>query len=171
MKYQSNTNAMAPERYTPAALVANEMMAALQKTEIFKTFIQQFPLPNLEDLLSKLIPPTGKKSFLVFKNNKYISLRTEDIALFQVKYDSTMIKAFDRQEYFLNCSLDQIQTMLMEKDFYRLNRQFLIGFNAIKEVEHYFSRKLLVNLIFPVEEKLLVPKDKASSFLQWLDHR
>src|ERR1700710_2138383 len=155
MKYQSNPNAMTPERHAPLVLVANEMATALQNAEMFQNFFQQISLPNLEDLLSKLIPPTGKKSFLVFKNNKYISIRTEDIALFQVKYDSTMIMAFDRQEYFLNCSLDQIQTMLMEKDFYRLNRQFLIGFNAIKEVEHYFSRKLLVNLIFHVEEKLL----------------
>jgi hypothetical protein len=70
---------------------------------------------------------------------------TENIAFFYIKYESAMIMCFDRQEYFVNYSLDQIQSLLPEKQFYRLNRQYLINFNAVKEVEHYFARKLLVN--------------------------
>lgn len=82
-----------------------------------------------------------------------------------------MIMCFDKQEYFLNYSLDQIQSFLPEQQFYRLNRQYLINFNAIKEVEHYFARKLLVNPVMPVKDKLLVSKEKVTEFLRWLDNR
>jgi DNA-binding LytR/AlgR family response regulator len=60
---------------------------------------------------------------------------------------------------------------LPEKQFFRLNRQYLINFHAVKEVEHYFARKLLVNPVIPIKDKLLVSKEKVSGFLHWLDDR
>ena len=112
-----------------------------------------------------------KRSFLVFKHNKYMTVPTENIAFFYIKYSTSMIMSFDRQEYAVNYSLDQIQELLSGQEFYRLNRQYLINFSAVKEVEHYFARKLLVNLAVPIKEKLLVSKEKAKSFLDWLENR
>ncbi len=129
---------------------------------------QQF---NMDVLLSKLTVPVGKNSFLVFKHNKYVTVPTENIAFFYVKYESSTIMCFDGQEFFLNHSLDQIQNLLSDKQFFRLNRQYLINFNAVKEVEHYFARKLLVHLTVPVTDKLLVTKEKVTGFLHWLDNR
>lgn len=121
--------------------------------------------------MNTLIVPAEKKSFLVFKHNKYITIPVERIAFFYVKFETSMIMCFDRQEYSLNHSLEQLQQLLNNQQFFRLNRQYLINFNAIKEVEHYFARKLLVNLAIPAPEKLLVPKEKATGFLHWLDNR
>jgi len=122
-------------------------------------------LSSLDDLLAKLTAPAGKKNFLVFKNNKYLNVHTDNIAYFYVKNESSVIVCFDQQEFFVRHSLEQIQK------FFRLSRQFLISFDAVKEVEHYFARKLLVNLVVPVQEKLLVSKEKVNSFLNWLDNR
>jgi len=52
-----------------------------------------------------------------------------------------------------------------------LNRQYLVNFDAVKEVEHYFARKLLVNLTVATPEKLLVAKEKVRTFLDWLESR
>ncbi len=123
------------------------------------------------ELLMKLANPTRKKSFLVFKHNKYFTVSIEKIAFFYVKYESSVIACFDGQEYFVSHSLDQIQTLLNGNEFFRLNRQYLINFNSIKEVEHYFARKLLVNLTVPVTDKLLITKEKVTGFLRWLDNR
>jgi DNA-binding LytR/AlgR family response regulator len=114
---------------------------------------------------------TQKKSFLVFKHNKYITVATDTIAFFYVKYESSIIVTFNRQEFFVDYSLEHIQNRVSDQQFYRLNRQYLINFSAVKEVEHYFARKLLVNLIVPVAEKLLVSKEKATGFLGWLENR
>ncbi len=114
---------------------------------------------------------TGKSSFLVFKHNKYFIISTENIAFFYVKHETSTIVCFDRQEYFLNNSLENIQTLLSDKQFFRLNRQYLVSFKAIKEVERYFARKLLVNLVIPTIDKLIVSKEKLNSFLHWLDNR
>jgi two-component system response regulator LytT len=145
-----------------------DIVAAFERMREFKNLFQQ---NNLADLLTRLATPEGKKSFLVFKSNKYINVLTENIAFFYVKYESPVIMCFNKEEYFVNYSLEQIQQLLPEKQFFRLNRQYLINFNAVKEVEHYFARKLLVNPVVPIKDKLLVSKEKVSGFLHWLDDR
>ncbi len=129
-------------------------------------------LQTLEaDNLRKPFFGIGKKSFLVFKHNKYTTVPTESIAFFYIKYDVTVIVTFDRQEFSVNYSLEQIQELLSQHQFYRLNRQYLINFSAIKEVEHYFARKLLVIPAMPFHDKLIVSKEKATTFLAWLENR
>ncbi|WP_298741130.1 LytTR family DNA-binding domain-containing protein [uncultured Chitinophaga sp.] len=112
-----------------------------------------------------------KRSFLVYKRNKYITVPTENIFLFYVRYESTMIVSFDRREYPVNYSLEQIRHFLPREQFFRLNRQCLINFNAIKEVERYFTRRLLVVPVMGFTHQLLVSREKAGSFLSWLENR
>ena len=168
MEFQNNTNQNSNGKFAVGPLsYAN----ALQKTEEIENVLTALRLVNLDDVLDKLGIPSGKKSFLVFKNNKYINVLTENIALFYIKYESSVMLCFDKQEYHMNQSLEQIQKSLPGKQFFRLNRQYLVNFNAVKEVEYYFARKMLVNLVVPVKEKVLVSKEKVSSFLHWLDNR
>lgn len=167
MATQTNTSNVNPEGYQ--LIPSGNTVNSFKKANELKKLIQE--IPDLGDLLETLAMTSGKKSFLVFKRNKYINVLTENIALFYISYESSVIMSFDQQEYIVNYSLEQIQNFLSRKQFFRLNRQYLINFNAVKEVEHYFARKLLVNLVVPVKEKLLVSKEKVSSFLNWLDNR
>ncbi|MHA4847242.1 LytR/AlgR family response regulator transcription factor [Flavitalea antarctica] len=136
-----------------------------------KDFLSENNLAVLDALLSRLVRPVAKTSFLVFSKHKYITVPIENIAFFYIRYESATIMCFDMREYPVNYSLEQIQNLLTVNQFFRLNRQYLINFNAVKEVEHYFARKLLVNLTVPVSEKLLVTKEKVTSFLNWLENR
>jgi two-component system response regulator LytT len=134
-----------------------------EKMEAFKNLVRNH---GLDGLL-----PMGKQSFLVYKHNKYFTVSTKDIAFFLIRHECTIIVCANRQEYVVNQSLDQIQGVINKRQFFRINRQYLVNFASIKEVEHYFARKLLVNLSTPVSEKLLVPKEKVTQFLQWLEDR
>ena len=149
----------------------DHLLKSFEKIDDVKNFFQQNGLLKLADLLTRLSASTGKKSFLVFRNNKYTNVLTENIAFFYIKYESPVIMCFDKQEYFINYSLDQLKHLLPEKQFFRLNRQYLINFNAVKEVEHYFARKLLVNPVLPMKDKLIISKEKVTEFLRWLDNR
>jgi DNA-binding LytR/AlgR family response regulator len=149
----------------------DDLQKAIEKVENFKNFFQQSTRPDLDALLSKLGQDEGKKSFLVFKQNKYTTVQTEQIAFIYIRNDSPSIMTFQQQEYALDQSMDQIQNMLSAKQFFRLNRQYLVNFSAIKEVEHYFGRKLFVKLTIPSPEQLLIGKEKSGSFLSWLENR
>lgn len=128
-------------------------------------------LDKLISMLAETSSLAGKKSFLVFKDNKYSTINTEDIAYIYMQNGSATLVTYKEQQYSQGRSLDQVQSLLSPKDFFRVNRQYLVSFRAVRDVEHYFSRKLLVNLTLPSPEKLLIAKEKARAFLQWLDCR
>lgn len=150
---------------------ANSLRYVLGEIANIKNPFHQNSLEELIDLLRRLVASAGKKNFLVFKNNKYLNVPTDSIAFFYIKFDSPIIMCFDHQEYFMNYSLDQVQGLLPNTQFFRLNRQYLINFHAIKEVEHYFARKLLVKSVIPLKDNLIISREKVSEFLYWLDNR
>ncbi|MCF6406449.1 LytTR family transcriptional regulator [Chitinophaga filiformis] len=115
--------------------------------------------------------PKGKKSFLVFKDNKYTVIGVEQIAFFYVRGEQPVIVTFEGTEYIASQSLDTTSSQLSPAQFYRINRQYLINFDAVHEVERYFARKLLVHLKTATPEQIIIGKNKAPEFLQWLDNR
>lgn len=180
METLAKKNASIPDSYLSETNVIDPVASFFSKEDIinvfeklieFKKFFQQHQQGTLENELAHTPLSEGKKSFLVFKRNKYLNIPTEKIAFCYVKCETSIITCFDNQEYFVNYSLEQMQSLLTGINFFRLNRQYLINFNAIKEVERYFARKLLVNLTVPAKDKLLVSKEKVSTFLHWLDNR
>jgi len=61
MKHQSKTNNITPDRDIIASIGTSEIVSAFKKTEGYKNFFQQCHLPNLNDLLAKLVEPVGEK--------------------------------------------------------------------------------------------------------------
>jgi len=146
--------------------------SALTKVIELKNFFQSSAnaLPDLEILINKM-GVNGKKGFLVFKNNKYVTVQTDNIAFFYVHNETATVVTFSQEEYPVNLSLDEIYNQLDIRQFFRINRQYLVNYKAVKEVEHYFARKLLVRMSIPTAEKLIVGKEKSAIFLKWLEDR
>ena len=145
-----------------------DMISVFEKLKIF---FQDSRILDLHDLIYKDTKQSGKNSFLVYKHNKYITVPRENIAFFYVRNESVMLSCYDGREYSVNYSLEQIHQLVSQNQFFRLNRQHLINFSAVKEVEHYFGRKLFVRLSVPTTEKLLVSKERSGQFLAWLENR
>ncbi|WP_312391012.1 LytTR family DNA-binding domain-containing protein [Chryseobacterium sp.] len=151
----------------------DDIAEAFRKVEELKKFFQKPELPELEALLQKITQPqtTAKSSFLVFKNQKYTTIPTENIAYFFIHNEITHLMTFDKQQFQLTQTLGQIAEQVSQKQFFRVNRQYIINFSAIKEMEHYFQRKILVKLTIETPEQLLINKEKSHSFFTWLEDR
>lgn len=151
----------------------DDIAEALKKVDELKKFFQKNELPELEALLQKINQPqsTGKSSFLVFKNQKYTTIPTENIAYFYIHNEITHLMTFDKQQFQLTQTLGQVAEQVSQKQFFRVNRQYIINFTAIKEMEHYFQRKILVKLTVETPEQLLINKEKSHIFFTWLEDR
>ncbi|MDR3023142.1 LytTR family DNA-binding domain-containing protein [Chryseobacterium sp.] len=150
-----------------------DIAEALRKVDELKKFFQKNELPDLELLIQKINQPasTGKSNFLVFKNQKYTTIPTEDIAYFYIHNEITHLVTFGKEQFSLSQPLGQVAEQVSDKQFFRVNRQYLVNFKAIKEMEHYFQRKILVKLTVETPEKLLINKEKTHSFFTWLEDR
>ncbi|MFB6457172.1 LytR/AlgR family response regulator transcription factor [Chitinophaga sp. Hz27] len=157
--------------YLLKPFAAADLEAAFEKVDTFKTFFQQRTQSDWQELIKRLDKPETKTSFLVMHNNKYITVRTENIAYVYIKFESPYIVTFQQQKYTISQTMEQLQSQLSAKQFYRLNRQYLVNFDAIKEVEHYSARKLALQMSVPTEEVLTVGKEKITHFLEWMENR
>ncbi|WP_080779620.1 LytR/AlgR family response regulator transcription factor [Chryseobacterium phocaeense] len=148
-----------------------DIAEALRKVDDLKKFFSKNELPDIEFLLQKINQPAGKSSFLVFKNQKYTTILTENIAYFYIHNEITHLVTFDKEQFQLSQPLGQVAEQVSGKQFFRINRQYLVNFKAIKEMEHYFQRKILVKLVIETPENLLINKEKTHSFFTWLEDR
>lgn len=109
-----------------------------------------------------------KSRFLVKQGDKLLSIQTDDIEYFQTK-NGVVYLATSEKKYLLDFTLDDLIKQLDPEKFYRANRQFVIGYNAIKAIHRYHKGKLLVELQIPTDEQIVVSSEKATEFKQWLD--
>jgi DNA-binding LytR/AlgR family response regulator len=108
-----------------------------------------------------------QRSVLVYHKEKITPVRIENIAIFYLQHELTNLVTFDKQHYFINHTLEELEK-ITSGQFYRANRQYLVNRSAVRDVSQYFGRKLLINLTIPFSEKITVGKVKANLFLTWL---
>lgn len=151
----------------------NDIQTALDKVKNLRNYFQNEALSTeaISKILKSLNTIDTKQNFLVYSRNAYINIPTSSIAYFYKSLSGIHMVTDDKKKYSLNESLDEIHRMVGRKSFFRINRQYLIAFKRITEVQHYFERKLIVTLNQPTEEKLIVGREKAGDFLEWLRNR
>ncbi|MBK8805629.1 MAG: LytTR family transcriptional regulator DNA-binding domain-containing protein [Bacteroidales bacterium] len=123
----------------------------------------------IKELLEKLgRESTYKKAFLVAHLDKLIPLATKDIAYFYTEYKTVKAATFNNANYIIDDSLENISLQLVPNDFFRINRQFIVSRNAIKDASIWFSGRLALNLTVSTPERLYVSRSNNNDFKQWL---
>lgn len=137
----------------------------------YKTLENNFLNRNdsLEKIFALLENKKIKKqnSVLVYHRDKIIPVKIDDIALFYIENELTHLITFAGKRHTINKTLEELET-IAGSGFFRANRQFLLNREGIGNVTQYFSRKLIVYLSIPFNEKIIVSKEKVASFLAWL---
>ena len=142
-----------------------ELALALKKTNLIAS------QPNIEQLL-ELINSKAKiyrKRFLLPAYDGFKTINTDDIAFVYFEYKSTRLVLKSGQEEMVSYSLDDLEDELNPDDFFRANRQFIVSINSIERILNSFNGKLKVVLKVHPEKEVLVSKEKATKFKEWLN--
>ncbi len=120
-------------------------------------------------VLSKLIQKENyQRRFLVRYGEKIKAVEVENIAYFFTQEGNLFFKTFDNYQYPLEISLDKLQPMLDAAQFYRINRQFIINFKAIKDMYSYSKSRVKIILDPPCEIETIASTERSGDFKQWL---
>lgn len=106
--------------------------------------------------------------FSVTVGAKIKSITIEHIAYFFSEEGITFLVTKDNTQYPIDYSLDQLSKMLNPKDFFRINRQFMVKHETIKNIHVYPKSRLKLELLPPSENEVFVSIDKVTKFKQWL---
>lgn len=113
--------------------------------------------------------PTLQTNFLVRYREKIIPLPVSDIAFVVLENEVVSLLNFSGEKYRMAKTLDQVEQAVSSKDFFRINRQMMVNRKAVKDIEPYFNRKVVVHLTVPFPEKAIVSRLKVSPFLEWME--
>ncbi|WP_418991396.1 LytR/AlgR family response regulator transcription factor [Alistipes sp.] len=107
-------------------------------------------------------------TFLVHVRDKIIPLRREQIAYCYTSNEKVTACCFDGAVYPLDKTLEALQTLLPEADFFRANRQFIVSRRAVGEIVVWFGSRLALHLTVPTPERIVISKARVPEFKAWL---
>ncbi len=151
-----------------------DLLQSLNKLEAMRSLFQKEPISfhSLTDLIGslqqQLKSKTYRERFLVKVGQRFITIETGDIAYFYSVEKMVALVTFNFKEYILDYSLDELEKMLVPKDFYRANRQFIISPAAIESMHMGFNGKYSLRLHSAQKTELTVSREKAGEFKGWL---
>ncbi|AXT20081.1 LytTR family transcriptional regulator [Flavobacteriaceae bacterium AU392] len=111
----------------------------------------------------------GKKRILTYLRHEILPVNTEDIAYIYTENTITYVVDIKGKRSTVNSSLDELQSNFDNNLFYRANRQFIISITAIEKIIRYGNSQLKILMIPASETDIIIGKNKASEFKQWLN--
>ena len=110
-----------------------------------------------------------KSRFSITVGQKIKTIDISEVAYFYSEEGITFLVCRDKSEYPVDYSLDQLIDELVPKDFFRINRQFIVGMKAITNVHVYPKSRLKIELNPVIRTEVFVSIDKVVKFKEWLD--
>lgn len=146
-----------------------DVRAAFVKYETLKESLK--PDNEIVNLLKKTFSPkeSYKTSILVHYKESFVPVFIHKIALFVVENEMLYIQTFDNQRYPVFKTMSEIESSIDPSLFFRINRQVLLNKNAVKEIQPYFNRKVIIKTDLSIQEQLIVSRLKVTEFLSWIE--
>lgn len=144
-----------------------ELTAALHKyKQVFK------PAPDYTALLETLKNQQNEnylQRMLIRFGHSLKLVDLSDAAYFYTKDKITfLITRSSSKRYPVDYPLDKLEEMLDKKVFFRINRQFIVNVNAIREMHPYSKSRVKVDLDPPTDLETIVSTERSAEFKKWL---
>lgn len=144
---------------------ADELKRALDKFRQLTRIELDSWLANTDSSVRHI---SAVRNFLIPVRDKIMPLSPEEIAFCHTSGEKVSAYTFDGRSYPLDKSLDILSGLLPDDTFFRANRQFIIGRNAIADLTVWYGSRLSVNLKISVPEKIIISKTRAPLLKRWL---
>lgn len=111
-----------------------------------------------------------KSRFLIKIGEKFRSVLTSEISHFHINERNVFLSDFQGRDYGVDYSLDQLQSILDPRKFFRINRECIINIDSITLMYSYSSSRLQLNLKnIEKSDLFVVSRDKVADFKKWID--
>jgi DNA-binding LytR/AlgR family response regulator len=146
-----------------------ELAGALKKfNELF--YQKNIPLPDYSELyeLFKKEKSTYKKRILVRYGDLIKMININDAAYFSSEDKTTYVQTKQNLKYSIDYTLDELEKILDPKEFYRINRQFIVSIGSIDKMITVSKSRVKLTLKPPTPLDTIASTDRSSGFKKWL---
>ncbi len=153
--------------YLLKPITFTDLSRALRKLESLK---EQFSKgTDIAPLVPRLRDRTYKDRFLVRVGNHIHSVASVDIAYFHAEGRDVFLVNSEGRRYLVEYTLETLEELLFPKQFFRINRSFIVQLNTIDDVVVYANRRLKLSLRPKTDREVVVSREKVGAFKQWFE--
>lgn len=110
-----------------------------------------------------------KSRFLVKLGQRIRAIPVEKIAYFFSHDKLSYLMTFEGKKLPIDPTLEELETLLDPKQFYRVNRKFFVHFDSVTDIHPYFKGRVKLGLNPQIDEEIVVSSEKTPAFKRWLD--
>lgn len=96
------------------------------------------------------------------------AIEIAQVAYFYIEERVTFLCTHQGKRYPIDPTLDQLESTLDPKVFYRINRQLIANIEAIAQMNTWSKSRIQLQLNPPAPVEALVSTERSSAFKQWL---
>jgi len=128
------------------------------------------PAIDINKLLQSLQPagPEYKKRFVVKYGEHIKTIDIEEVVYFYTEDKATFLCTKDARRFVIDFNLDNLESILDPKLFFRINRQYIISIHSIAEMFAYSKSRVLIKLNPAAKHETIVSTERSADFKLWL---
>lgn len=147
-----------------------DLEVAIQK---FQARTKASPTLNLDFAMIKqmLVNPAEKqfkKRFTVKVGQQLKLIPIEEVECFYSQDKGTYLHTVDNRDYLLENTLEQLESELDPKDFFRISRKYILPLKTIKEIQMHTNSRLKIILPTYKEDEVIVARERVADFKDWI---
>lgn len=147
----------------------DELEAAINKYRQTHQKLQDNKYQEVFENVMTMLTDSYKERFAVKVGEHIKSIIVSDILYFYSMEKATFLHTTGDRTYVIDYSVEQLENLVNPKQFFRINRKYLININAIEDIISYSNSRLKVELLHSKEMDAIVAREKVGKFKQWLD--
>lgn len=158
--------------YLLKPLKQKELSEALAKyKELQKSFTRDDYALRIESLMDQLLTnhKKYKTCFLVRHKDQLIPVQQKNISYFFYSNRMVCLVQNDGKQSLVDYSMDELENILDPNVFFHINRQFIINVSSVNKIHTHFNGMLKLELLPKTENEVMVSRDKAKPFKQWME--
>lgn len=146
-----------------------ELQEAIHKVK--RTQLSAAGNPYLDELLAyvKRKDVQYRSRFLFPYKDGYKTINAADIDMIYSEDKNTHLVLQNGALQMASQTLEELEEQLDPDQFFRANRQYIININSLDSIHNHFHGKLKVVIRNQAQHEILISKEKAPLFKQWLD--
>jgi DNA-binding LytR/AlgR family response regulator len=148
-----------------------DLEVAVKKYKALKPEPQKLAL-DFDDIKKLLVNPLErefKKRFTVKVGQHLKIINADEVECFYSENKGTYAATIDGRNYLLDTTLENLESELEPKIFFRVSRKFYININHIKDIISYTNSRLQIKLDHFSEQEIIVSRERVRDFKLWLE--
>ncbi|OJJ14902.1 hypothetical protein BKI52_40825 [marine bacterium AO1-C] len=110
-----------------------------------------------------------QQRFMVNVGERIKSIPTDHVAYFQADQRYVILVSQQREQFIVDYTMDTLEGLLDPQDFFRINRQFIVHFSAIQQMQKHTRGRVKLGLVPTPKKAPVVSIERAHAFKDWLN--